>query len=73
MLMTPVTFFPHRPDVTPEIYAYEDTNPQYSGLLKVGYTTVGVQQPTSSATKPPPCAKTAPPSPTTTYTTACAA
>ena len=44
MLMTPVTFFPHRPDVTPEIYAYEDTNPQYSGLLKVGYTTVGVQQ-----------------------------
>ena len=44
MLMTPVTFFPQRPDVTPEIYAYEDTNPQYSGLLKVGYTTVGVQQ-----------------------------
>ena len=42
--MTPVTFFPQRPDVTPEIYAYEDTNPQYSGLLKVGYTTVGVQQ-----------------------------
>ena len=25
------------------IYAYEDTNPQYAGLLKVGYTTVDVQ------------------------------
>lgn len=25
------------------IYAYEDTNPQYAGLLKVGYTTVNVQ------------------------------
>lgn len=32
-------FFPQRPDVTPTIYAYEDTNPQYKGLLKVGYTT----------------------------------
>ncbi|MBN2583223.1 MAG: GIY-YIG nuclease family protein [Planctomycetes bacterium] len=25
------------------IYAYEDTNPQYAGLLKVGYTAVNVQ------------------------------
>ena len=25
------------------IYAYEDTNPQYAGLLKVGYTAVDVQ------------------------------
>ena len=26
------------------IYAYEDSNPQYKGLLKVGYTTIGVEQ-----------------------------
>ncbi len=32
--------FPPRPDSRPAIYAYEDTNPQYAGLLKVGYTTV---------------------------------
>ena len=37
-------FFPLRPQATPEIYAYEDTNPQYKGLLKVGYTTIGVQK-----------------------------
>jgi hypothetical protein len=36
-------FFPARPDSRPSIYAYEDTNPQYAGLLKVGYTTVDVQ------------------------------
>lgn len=36
-------FFPPRPESRPTIYAYEDTNPQYAGLLKVGYTTVGVQ------------------------------
>jgi hypothetical protein len=33
-------FFPPRPKSNPTIYAYEDTNPQYAGLLKVGYTTV---------------------------------
>lgn len=32
-------FFPQKPKVEPKIYAYEDTNPQYAGLLKVGYTT----------------------------------
>jgi len=32
-------FFPPRPETTPTIYAYEDTNPQYKGLLKIGYTT----------------------------------
>lgn len=32
-------FFPSRPELTPTIYAFEDTNPQYKGLLKVGYTT----------------------------------
>lgn len=31
-------FFPLRPDAVPMIYAYEDTNPAYEGLLKVGYT-----------------------------------
>src|SRR5271166_2625415 len=36
-------FFPPRPASRPTIYAYEDTNPQYTGLLKVGYTTVAVQ------------------------------
>ncbi len=36
-------FFPPRPDFAPKIYAYADTNPQYSGLLKVGYTTVDVK------------------------------
>ncbi len=36
-------FFPPRPDSRPTIYAYEDTNSQYAGLLKVGYTTVDVQ------------------------------
>lgn len=36
-------FFPQRPDSKPTIYAYEDTNPQYKGMLKIGYTTVDVQ------------------------------
>lgn len=36
-------FFPPRPESRPAIYAYEDTNPQYANLLKVGYTTVDVQ------------------------------
>ncbi len=38
-------FFPPRPASRPTIYAYEDTNPQYAGLLKVGYTTVDAQSP----------------------------
>lgn len=37
------TFFPRRAEANPMIYAYEDTNPQYAGLLKVGYTTIGVK------------------------------
>ncbi|MEI8343989.1 MAG: GIY-YIG nuclease family protein [Candidatus Moraniibacteriota bacterium] len=32
-------FFPKRPEANPTIYAYQDTNPQYKGLLKVGFTT----------------------------------
>jgi hypothetical protein len=36
-------FFPPRPDSHPTIYAYEDTSPQYTGLLKVGYTAKDVK------------------------------
>jgi hypothetical protein len=32
-------FFPPRPASQPTIYAYQDSNPQYAGQLKVGYTT----------------------------------
>ncbi|HPP56903.1 MAG TPA: GIY-YIG nuclease family protein, partial [Anaerohalosphaeraceae bacterium] len=52
-------FFPQRPKVEPKIYAYEDTNPQYAGLLKVGYTTksaaerVAEQYPTARPGQPP--------------------
>ena len=52
-------FFPPRPESRPTIYAYEDTNPQYAGLLKVGYTTldaqsrVAQQYPTKRPGKPP--------------------
>ena len=54
-------FFPLRLEANPNIYAYEDTNPQYSGLLKIGYTTKNVQQrvaqqyPTLRPGKPPYC------------------
>ena len=37
-------FFPLRPETQPMIYAYEDSNPEYKGLLKVGYTTISVEQ-----------------------------
>ena len=52
-------FFPPRPVLRPALYAYEDTNPQYAGLLKVGYTTVDAQSrvlqqyPTRKPGKPP--------------------
>jgi len=52
-------FFPPRPESRPTIYAYEDTNPQYDGLIKVGYTTVDVrsrvaqQYPTRRPGRPP--------------------
>ena len=36
-------FFPPRPESRPTIYAYKDMNPQYEGLLKIGYTTVDAQ------------------------------
>lgn len=57
--MTNKEFFPARPKAEPKIYAYEDTNPQYSGLLKIGYTTQSVQErvaqqyPTARPGKPP--------------------
>lgn len=37
-------FFPQRPDFHPMIYAYEENNPQYKGLLKIGYTAVDVEK-----------------------------
>jgi hypothetical protein len=37
-------FFPTRPEATPSVYAYQDTNPQYKGLLKIGYTTGDVRE-----------------------------
>ena len=52
-------FFPPRPTTRPAVYAYEDTNPQYAGLLKVGYTTANAQRrvaqqyPTLRPGKPP--------------------
>jgi molybdopterin-guanine dinucleotide biosynthesis protein len=36
--------FPPRPSAHPKIYAYEDSNPEYKGLLKVGFTTIDVAQ-----------------------------
>ncbi len=51
--------FAPRPESRPTIYAYEDTNPQYADLLKVGYTTVDAQSrvaqqyPTLRPGKPP--------------------
>jgi len=57
--MSAEKFFPPRPASRPTIYAYEDTNPQYTGLLKVGYTTadalsrVAQQYPTLRPGKPP--------------------
>lgn len=37
-------FFPLRPEAHPAIYAYEDSNPEYRGLLKVGYTAINVEK-----------------------------
>ncbi len=36
-------FFPSRPDIRPKIYAYKDTNPQYEGMLKIGFTSREVE------------------------------
>jgi hypothetical protein len=37
-IMASNEFFPQRSESHPMIYAYTDSNPQYMGLLKVGYT-----------------------------------
>ncbi len=37
-------FFPPRTAAVPMIYAYEDTSPQYKGLLKIGFTAIDVQK-----------------------------
>ncbi|MCD7846296.1 MAG: GIY-YIG nuclease family protein [Oscillospiraceae bacterium] len=42
--MSQQEFFPPRPESHPIIYAYEDTNPIYGGLLKVGYTERTVEE-----------------------------
>ena len=39
----PNEFFPPKVESNPTIYAYQDTNPQYVGLLKVGFTTKDAQ------------------------------
>ena len=44
MITMATDFFPQRPHAHPMIYAYEDTNPQYQGLLKVGYTAIDVDK-----------------------------
>lgn len=42
--MADINLFSLRPNSHPMIYAYEDTNPQYEGMLKVGYTAVDVDK-----------------------------
>lgn len=42
--MSNAEFFPRRPDAHPMIYAYEENNPNYKGLLKVGYTKSDVER-----------------------------
>lgn len=37
-------FFPTKNESNPRVYAYTDTNPEYTGLLKVGYTTILVEK-----------------------------
>lgn len=38
------TFFPSRTISRPTIYAYQDSHPEYDGLLKIGYTTLEVKK-----------------------------
>jgi len=44
MTMPTNDFFPERSKSHPMIYAYRDKNPQYRGLLKVGYTEKDVEK-----------------------------
>ena len=42
--MSKADFFPTRPDSHPMIYAYEENNPLYRGMLKIGYTKHDVER-----------------------------
>jgi len=42
--MSKTAFFPSRPDSHPMIYAYEENNPLYKGMLKIGYTKHDVER-----------------------------
>ena len=44
-MATTQNYFPRKSESAPMIYAYEDKyDPNLKGLLKVGYTTIGVQE-----------------------------
>ena len=42
--MNDENFFPARPEMRPMIYAYEEDNPKYAGMLKVGFASTGVEK-----------------------------
>ena len=42
--MAKMEFFPPRPDSHPMIYAFEENNPMYRGMLKIGYTKHDVER-----------------------------
>lgn len=42
--MTSASFFPQRPDVHPQVYAYRDLYTEHDGLLKVGFTQHDVER-----------------------------
>ena len=42
--MSNLNLFPERPDSRPMIYAYEENNPLYRGMLKIGYTKHDVEK-----------------------------
>ena len=43
-MMPKMDFFPPRPDSHPMIYAFEENNPMYRGMLKIGYTKHDVER-----------------------------
>ena len=42
--MNDENFFPARPETRPMIYAYEEDNLKYAGMLKVGFASTGVEK-----------------------------
>lgn len=38
------TFFPSRSEARPMVYAYEEDNPRYAGMLKIGFAAYGVER-----------------------------